>query len=87
MRLGNMFKRGMSCQEVLEVMQAYLDGEVDVEVARQVSAHLVKCTRCETETHVYRQIKVSLSSRSIVVDPEVMAALSDFGHNLMHEDR
>ena len=35
--LARLFRRGMSCSDVLEVLQSYLDGETDSNVARLVA--------------------------------------------------
>ena len=78
-----LFRKDLSCQEVMEVLQAYLDGEVDASVARSVAAHLSKCPLCEGESQVYDRIRASLSHRQVAVDPDVMAALNDFSHQLM----
>jgi anti-sigma factor RsiW len=73
----------MSCGEVLDVLQSYIDGEIDAEVARQVATHLTNCDHCDHESHVYVRIKASLRRRRDDVDPDVLAALSDYGHRLL----
>ncbi|MEL7158075.1 MAG: zf-HC2 domain-containing protein [Actinomycetota bacterium] len=75
----------MSCAEVMEVLQAYLDGEVDTARARQVAGHLSKCGWCDTESQVYDRIRTSLAGREIEVDPQVLRALTDFGRNLARD--
>ncbi len=82
MMLNKLFRRGMSCSDVLEVLQSYLDGETDEETARQVLMHLDRCERCDDETEVYRQIKGSLSKKAPVLDPEIMSALHRFGERV-----
>lgn len=82
MRLTRWFNRQMSCAEVMEVLQAYLDGEVDAASARQVAGHLSNCDRCDTESQVYARIRASLAVRQIEVDPQVLASLTEFGRNL-----
>lgn len=84
-RLMMMLRRGMTCGEVLEVLQGYLDDEIDEKTARQVAAHLESCTECERESEVYRNIKSSLARRRAPVDPQVLAALQSFGEQLMAE--
>lgn len=74
---------GMSCDEVMEVLQAYLDGEVDAETARKVAEHLDQCSMCDDESAVFRNIKQSLAARSEPVDPDVMASLRAFGDRLV----
>ncbi len=77
-----LFRRGLSCSEVLEVLQSYLDGETDADVARQVAAHLDNCDHCDRESDVYVRIKTSLASKRRTTDPEVLAALTRFGEGL-----
>ncbi len=80
-----LFRRRKSqptCGEVIEVLQSYLDGEVDAETARSVAAHLEICADCGPEAQVYRDIKQSLRNRSAPVDPTVLAGLEAFGRRL-----
>ncbi len=81
-RLLKRFRRGPSCDEVMEVLQAYLDGEVDVDTARMVAGHLDDCAACSNESEVYQRIKDSLSTRRREIDPEVRAALEAFSRDL-----
>lgn len=77
-------KKGFSCDDVMEVLQSYLDGETDAETARKVVAHLDDCENCDLESKVYQDIKSSLASRTDTVDPLVMSALQDFSNRLVH---
>jgi anti-sigma factor (TIGR02949 family) len=88
MRLLNKLRRGPSCEEILEVLQSYLDGETDEETAKQVAVHLGECTECDRESQLYRRIKSSLISRRRPVDPEILNALHEFGDELIgkHSD-
>lgn len=81
--LDRLFRRGMSCTDVLEVLQSYLDDETDLRVARRVAAHLDRCGPCERESHTFQRIKESLGRRRRPVDPEVLAALADYGQRLL----
>lgn len=85
-RLIRRFRRTPSCHEVMEVLQAYLDGEVDADTARRVAGHLDMCEACTGESDVYRRIKSSLAGRRRSIDPAVLAALEDFGRNLSTAD-
>ena len=85
MRLFSKLRGGPSCDEILEVMQSYLDGETDEETARKVAGHLSSCTECDRESQVYIGIKNSLASRRKPVDPEIMDALRQFSDQLMTE--
>ena len=74
---------GLSCDEVLAVLQQYLDGEVDATTAQQVAVHLDVCEGCGPEAEVYRNIKRSLQRRAEPVDPQVLADLERFGRRLL----
>ncbi|MDY7102545.1 MAG: zf-HC2 domain-containing protein [Actinomycetota bacterium] len=67
------------CREVMRVLQAYLDGEVDEETARMVAPHLDACRRCGLEAHVYEDIKAALASRAPRVDQATLDRLERFG--------
>lgn len=82
-RLMGKLRGELSCNEILEVLQSYLDGETDEETARNVSVHLAACTNCCRESEVYQNIKTSLASRQKPVDSEVMDALRTFSDQLM----
>ncbi len=72
----------MSCEEIMEVLQGYLDGEVDEETAKKVASHLHKCAHCAPEADLYSRIKESLASKQLVVDPDVMADLHAYGRRV-----
>ena len=82
-KLLQRFRSGPSCDEIMEVLQAYLDGEVDVDTAREVAQHLDQCAHCNDESEVFRNIKQSLASRSEPVAPDVMPSLRSFSDRLM----
>ncbi len=75
-----MFRRrkGMSCDQVMEVLQSYLDGETDTETARNVASHLDVCDDCGPESSVYVNIKKSLAAQREDVDPEILETLRNF---------
>ncbi|MGH1505313.1 MAG: anti-sigma factor family protein [Acidimicrobiales bacterium] len=77
-------RRSLSCDEIMEVLQGYLDGEVDAKTARRVAAHLDACDGCATETDVYRRLKDSLAHvPTETVDPEIMDRLQDFSRRVI----
>ena len=82
MMLNKLFRRGLSCSDVLEVLQSYLDGETDEETARKVLSHLDSCERCDDEAEVYKQIKGSLQKKAPPLDPDIMSALTRFGERV-----
>jgi len=86
MSMGTFFRRGPSCTEVLEQLQAYLDGEIEAGPARRIASHLQRCDSCEGESLVFVQIKVSLTRVRREVDTEVLDALAKYGSRLMQNE-
>jgi anti-sigma factor RsiW len=82
-RLLERFRRDLSCDEVMEVLQSHLDGEVDIETARRVARHLHTCSDCDLESETYRRIKLALATTAEPVDPEIMASLHSFSSRLV----
>ena len=75
-----------SCLEVGRVLQAYLDGQVDVVTARRVARHLEMCRRCGLEAQTYLAIKEALARGGRDVDADAVARLRDFGARLIDSD-
>ncbi len=84
--LNRIFSRDYSCSDTLKQLQSYLDGETNAKIARKVAAHLTDCPHCRDELNLYRQIKDTLRSPAITVDPQVVDALNDFGRRLAQSD-
>ncbi|MEM7324676.1 MAG: zf-HC2 domain-containing protein [Actinomycetota bacterium] len=84
-RFFNMlFRRGLTCAEVMELLQAYLDNESSTpEEALEVAKHLENCKACDREAQVYKDIKASIAARQRPVDPEILTALRQYGQDLM----
>jgi anti-sigma factor RsiW len=79
--------RDLSCQQVAEVLQHYLDAEVEDGTAHKVSVHLGDCQHCGIEYEVYQEIKQTLLRRSRpAVDPDVLQALHRFCDDLTHRE-
>ena len=53
-------RKQMSCHQVGQVLQSYLDNELDDDAARKVAAHLEDCRRCGLEAETYEALKASL---------------------------
>lgn len=85
MELLRRLRGEMSCGQVLEVLQAHLDGEVDAETARKVAQHLDKCQPCDHEASVYTRIKSGLASKRRVLDPVILSQLDQFADRLVVE--
>ncbi len=75
-------RRHLSCHQVAEVLQSYLDGEVDDLTGRRIAHHLEDCRRCGLELDVYRSIKQSLATRADVDDAS-LERLRGFGRRIL----
>lgn len=75
-------KRPMSCHEVGEVIQAFLDDETDEVAARRVAQHLHDCVRCGMEAATYERIKQSVGRSGPPLDPQSVERLRAFGEQL-----
>jgi len=78
--------RGPNCEQVLELLQSYLDEELTDDQGRKVASHLADCRDCEIESSVYTKIKATLATRRRPVDPDVLAALHQFSDQLVASD-
>ena len=76
-------RRPMDCHQVAEVLQTYLDGEIDDVTAARISRHLEACRRCGMELQAYREIKQALASHRGRSDLEALGRLRAFSHQLM----
>jgi anti-sigma factor RsiW len=79
------------CRQVANVLQAYLDGEVDPATAHMVHDHLEECLRCGLEAHTYRAIKTAIpmakaSTTRIEVDPQAIERLRRFAEDLSRSE-
>jgi len=74
-----------SCREVGQVLQAYLDGDVEADFAAKIEAHLDKCRDCGLERETYQQIKDSLARQAPSVDSAAIDRLREFGRKLTAE--
>lgn len=75
-------RRPLTCHEVGEVLQTYLDAELDDATAARVAAHLDDCRRCGLEAETYDELKASLRRRGQQVPAEPVARLRSFGERL-----
>jgi anti-sigma factor RsiW len=72
----------MSCHEVGELLQHYLDGHIDAERARRIEDHLEQCRRCGMEAETYERIKETLGAHRPMVPAESIERLRAFGESL-----
>jgi len=75
-----------SCKDVAEVLQSYLDGEIDERDLAVVEQHLDMCRDCGLEADTYRAVKQGLARQRIAIAPDVMERLRDFADNLVSEN-
>lgn len=76
---------GPSCKEIADVLQSFLDGELDSSDIPIVEAHLDACRDCGLEAETYEAVKVSLTKHRVSIDADVLARLRDFGAQLTNE--
>ncbi len=72
----------LDCHAVGELLQLYLDGQIDAERARWIGDHLDDCLRCGLESETYERIKAALAARRPEVPVESVARLREFGDRL-----
>lgn len=74
------------CHRVQQVMDAWLDGELPVDQAHRVAAHLADCERCGIEADTYRRVKASLAALAPDLrppaDPDALDRLRRFAEDL-----
>lgn len=62
----------MNCQQVLQRLWQYLDGELDAEISGQVARHLEECRRCfsraQFERHLRAMVRRSCESEEAPQD-------------------
>lgn len=70
--------RNPECHRVRQVLQSYLDGELDASDTAMVAAHLEHCERCGIEESLYVEVKESLGRLHQPPDPDAMDRLRRF---------
>lgn len=78
--------RPMTCGEVGEWLQHYLDGELDDRRSERLAAHLEDCRRCGLEVDTYQRIKDSLAAHQPSVPADSLARLREFGARIARGD-
>lgn len=82
MNLLGMTHGGLTCHEVGEILQQYLDGQIDADRAGRIDIHLEECRRCGLEAETYERIKATLAAQRHEIPPESVARLRAFGAQL-----
>ena len=74
---------GMSCRQVGELLQQYLDGELaDAERAARIHEHLEECRRCGMEADTYERIKATIAAERPDLPADSIERLREFGERL-----
>lgn len=73
----------LDCHAVGELLQQYLDHEIDDERGRLISAHLEDCRRCGLEADTYEHIKETLAAQRADVPQDSVDRLRDFSRGLI----
>ena len=76
----------LTCAEVAEVLQSYLDDELDDHTARKGHDHLEHCRRCGMEAHIYEELKAALQRGPDGLSEEPVRRLREFGERLARGD-
>ncbi|HEX2026704.1 MAG TPA: zf-HC2 domain-containing protein [Nitriliruptorales bacterium] len=77
-RWGRRSSVARDCHEVAEVLQTYVDGELDAATAMLVADHLEDCRRCGMEASAYRDMKARLARLADAADPAAVDRLKLF---------
>lgn len=77
-RLVGTPQQQQSCRQVRRLLQSFLDGELDDDGARRVSAHLDDCRRCGLEAETFRAIKDALAGTPTGTDDASLGRLREF---------
>ena len=80
--LGRTPTAAMTCHQVGEVLQQYLDGTIDAERAERIEEHLEACRRCGLEAETYERIKATLAEQRAEIPEESVERLRAFGERL-----
>ncbi len=78
-RRGSVADRPLSCRQVGQILQSFLDSELDEVTTDKVAEHLEDCRRCGMAADLYLEIKASLGPG---VPEESLARLEEFAERL-----
>lgn len=71
-------RRGMDCNELVELVTAYLDDALDAATRARVDAHLMKCDGCENYLQQFRDtVRTVGRIRDDQLDPAFRERLLD----------
>lgn len=73
----------MSCREVVGLLQAFLDGEIDDPRVIEVADHLDACLDCGMQADAYRWLKAAVAGIARADDPRQLQRLQTFADALV----
>ena len=80
--------RSMDCAEVGELLQFYLDGELDEARSTKLAEHLDACLQCGLDAEAYQRIKLSLAARGAAPEHDpALKRLRSFADELVNRQR
>jgi anti-sigma factor RsiW len=72
----------MDCNELVELVTAYLDGSLDVDTRARFDMHLLECDGCENYLQQFRATMSALGAVREEIDPtfrdKLLAAFRDW---------
>ncbi|MCX8114137.1 MAG: zf-HC2 domain-containing protein [Burkholderiaceae bacterium] len=69
-----MTTRRIRCEDVLKHLVAYLDREIDAEVAADIERHLEECRGCFSRAQFERRLKAQVRATGVAVAPARLRA-------------
>jgi anti-sigma factor RsiW len=73
-----MTTRSMDCNELVELVTAYLDGSLDVENRARFDLHLIECDGCENYLQQFRNTVATVGRVPVdELDPDFRTRLLD----------
>lgn len=80
---GRRSNEQLDCHVVGELLQQYLDHDIDEQRGQLIAAHLEDCRRCGLEAETYEHIKGTLAAQRAAVPQESVERLRGFGRGLI----
>jgi hypothetical protein len=77
-RLRGTVEEVRRCRETEQLLQDFMDGELDVHETKYLLAHLEACRRCGLKATTYRDIKESLVRQRRALSSDTRAQLHTF---------
>jgi len=65
-------RTSLSCEDVLDHLFAYLDGELDAVIGEDIERHLEACRGCFSRAEFERRLRAKLAEAAAVEAPEAL---------------